>query len=72
MDRLTEFKEWFINLNEATLDEIVYYYDENIFFKDPFNEFNGREKLKKLLTKCSPWIIKYKNCGVPFLSRGKI
>ena len=48
MDRLTEFKEWFINLNEATLDEIVYYYDENVFFKDPFNEFNGRDKLKKL------------------------
>ena len=48
MDRLTEFKEWFINLNETSLDEIVYYYDENVFFKDPFNEFNGREKLKKL------------------------
>ena len=48
MNRLTEFKEWFINLNETSLDEIVYYYDENVFFKDPFNEFNGREKLKKL------------------------
>ena len=48
MNRLTEFKEWFINLNESTLDDIVSYYDENIFFKDPFNEFNGREKLKKL------------------------
>ena len=35
MDRLTEFKEWFINLNEATLDEIVYYYDENVFLKIP-------------------------------------
>ena len=48
MNRLTEFKEWFINLNESTLDNIVSYYDENVFFKDPFNEFNGREKLKKL------------------------
>ena len=48
MNRLTEFKEWFINLNESTLDDIVSYYDENVFFKDPFNEFNGREKLKKL------------------------
>ena len=48
MNSLTEFKEWFINLNESTLDDIVSYYDENIFFKDPFNEFNGREKLKKL------------------------
>ena len=48
MNRLTEFKEWFINLNESTLDNIVSYYDENVFFKDPFNEFNGRDKLKKL------------------------
>ena len=48
MNRLTEFKELFINLNESTLDDIVSYYDEIVFFKDPFNEFNGREKLKKL------------------------
>ena len=48
MKSLREFKEWFINLNESTLDNIVSYYDENVFFKDPFNEFNGREKLKKL------------------------
>ena len=48
MNSLTEFKEWVINLNEFTLDDILSYYDENVFFKDPFNEFNGREKLKKL------------------------
>ena len=48
MNNLKEFKESFINLNESTLDNIVSYYDENVFFKDPFNEFNGREKLKKL------------------------
>ncbi len=48
MNSLREFKEWFINLNESTLDNIVTYDDENVFFKDPFNEFNGREKLKKL------------------------
>ena len=33
MNSLTEFKEWFINLNESTLDDIVSYYDENIFLK---------------------------------------
>ena len=48
MNSLREFKEWFINLNEYTLNDIVSYYEENVFFKDPFNEFNGREKLKKL------------------------
>ena len=45
MNSLREFKEWVLNLNESTLDEIISYYDENVFFKDPFNEFNGREKL---------------------------
>ena len=48
MNRLKEFKEWFLHLNETTLNEIDSYYDENVFFKDPFNEFNGRDKLKKL------------------------
>ena len=48
MKSLTEFKERFLNLNESTLDEIISYYDKNVFFKDPFNEFNGREKLKKI------------------------
>ena len=45
MNSLREFKEWVLNLNESTLDEIISYYDENVFFKDPFNEFNGREIL---------------------------
>ena len=48
MKSLREFKERFLNLNESTLDEIISYYDKNVFFKDPFNEFNGREKLKKI------------------------
>ena len=48
MNKLKEFKEWFLHLNETTLNEIDSYYDENVFFKDPFNEFNGRDKLKKL------------------------
>ena len=48
MNSLPEFREWVINLNESTLDDIVSYYDEKVFFKDPFNEFSGREKLKKL------------------------
>ena len=48
MNRLSDLKEWVIKLNESTLEDIVSYYDENVFFKDPFNEFNGREKLKKL------------------------
>ena len=49
MNTLNDLKEWFTNLNESALDDIVSYYDENVFFKDPFNEFNGREKLKDCL-----------------------
>ena len=37
MKSLREFKEKFLNLNESTLDEIISYYDKNVFFKDPFN-----------------------------------
>jgi len=64
MNRLKEFKEWVINLNESNLDNIVSYYDENVFFKDPFNEFNGREKLKKLFLHM---LINFKNPHFVFL-----
>ncbi len=50
MNGLKDFKEWFVNLNESSMDEIIYFYDENVFFKDPFNEFYGIDKLKKLFT----------------------
>jgi len=64
MNSLTELKGWFINLNESTLGDIVSYYDENVFFKDPFNEFNGREKLKKLFLHM---LINFKNPHFVFI-----
>ncbi len=48
MNRLTEFKEWFVNLNESTLDDIVSYYDENVFFsyKEKLLKIHGSSHLK--------------------------
>lgn len=40
--------DWFTHLSEASLDSIHLYYDQNSYFKDPFNEFNGIEFIKKL------------------------
>ena len=48
MNNLKELTKWYENLKEGSLDEIDLFYDENVFFKDPFNEFNGRDKLMKV------------------------
>ena len=48
MNNIKELTKWYENLKEGSLDEIDLFYDENVFFKDPFNEFNGRDKLMKV------------------------
>jgi hypothetical protein len=48
MLRDSKLKEWYENLSMESLNEITDYYDENSFFKDPFNEFYGRENIKKV------------------------
>ena len=48
MNNLKELKIWYENLKEGSLDEMEFYYDENAFFKDPFNEIEGRDKLMKI------------------------
>ena len=50
MNNLKELTLWYENLKEGSLDEIDLFYDENVFFKDPFNEFKGRDKLMKVFT----------------------
>ena len=47
MNNIKELTKWYENLKEGSLDEMDLFYDENVFFKDPFNEFKGRDKLKK-------------------------
>ena len=48
MNNLKKLIEWYENLKEGCLDEIDFYYDEKVFFKDPFNEIAGRENLRKI------------------------
>ena len=48
LNNLKELKIWYENLKEGALDEMDFFYDENVFFKDPFNEIEGRDKLIKL------------------------
>ena len=48
MNNLKELKKWYENLKEGSLDEMNFLYDENVFFKDPFNEIKGRDKLMKI------------------------
>ncbi len=48
MNNLKELKIWYEKLKEGSLDEMDFFYDENVFFKDPFNEIEGRDKLMKI------------------------
>ena len=48
MNNLKELKIWYEKLKEGSLDEMDFLYDENVFFKDPFNEIEGRDKLMKI------------------------
>lgn len=48
MNDLNKLTQWYEHLSEATLKDIDNFYSENVFFKDPFNEFTGREKVKSI------------------------
>ena len=48
MNNLKDLTKGFENLKKESLDEIGFFYDENVFFKDPFNEIVGKDKLIKI------------------------
>jgi steroid delta-isomerase len=48
LKNLKDLTTWFENLKEESLDEIGLFYDEDVFFKDPFNEIEGKDKLIKI------------------------
>ena len=48
MKILKDFTIWFENLKKESLEEIGLFYDEDVFFKDPFNELVGKDKLIKI------------------------
>ncbi len=48
MKNINELYEWYENLTIQTVEDIGLYYAENAFLKDPFNEINGRDKIKNI------------------------
>ena len=48
MSNITELKRWYENLDQKSLDKIGLFYDDSVFFKDPFNELIGKDKVKKI------------------------
>ena len=45
---VSKIKTWYENLDKNSLDEIENYYENDVFFKDPFNEIDNRDNLKKI------------------------
>ena len=50
MFAVSNFKNWFETLTPETLAELSEYYRDDIYFKDPFNEFKGIGKLNLIFT----------------------
>ena len=48
MSNLKKIISWYENLNKITLNQIEIFYDKDVFFKDPFNEFRGRDRVRKI------------------------
>ena len=48
MKSANELFEWYRKLTRESLKEIDKYYATDVFFKDPFNELKGREKVKTI------------------------
>ena len=46
--KLEELKSWYEGLTKESLEHINSFYTEDVFFKDPFNEFNGIGNLEKV------------------------
>jgi hypothetical protein len=45
---LEKFIQWYESLTIDSLNEIDQYYHNDVFFKDPFNEFQSRETVKEI------------------------
>jgi ketosteroid isomerase-like protein len=50
MNKVQEIKKWFEDLDEKSLADINRFYSEDVYFKDPFNEFNGVNKLERVFS----------------------
>lgn len=48
MNNLNDLFNWYEKLSRESLDDIKKFYADNVFFKDPFNEITGREKVRHI------------------------
>ena len=48
MKSLNDLQKWYETLSKDNLTDIKDFYDNEVFFKDPFNEIHGREKIEKI------------------------
>ncbi len=46
MSSFNQIITWYSSVTPETLNDINQYYTDDAYFKDPFNEFNGIEKIK--------------------------
>lgn len=47
---LDALKSWYENMQPSSLREMELFYGEDCYFKDPFNELNGLENVKKIFS----------------------
>ena len=47
---MKNLRYWFENLSPESLKELSNYYSDDAFFKDPFNEINGLNKIEKIFS----------------------
>ena len=48
MNTIKKLTLWYENLKKESLNELDIFYDENVFFKDPFNEVEGIDNLRNV------------------------
>jgi ketosteroid isomerase-like protein len=48
LSRLEALLDWYRHLTPETLSRLPEFYTDDAYFKDPFHEFNSREKLRQV------------------------
>jgi hypothetical protein len=48
MNKINELKIWYEKLTLSSLENLDYFYEKNLFFKDPFNEVDNIDGLKNI------------------------
>jgi len=67
------FKESFVNLKDIdNLDDVLAFYDEECYFKDPFHNLNGKKLIRKLFVNMFQTVNNPRFTDLKMLSDGSI